>query len=282
MSNKEFHQSRQLLRKALLQEQQRRAIASGNGSDTCLATSEGKQFEIKGRVEIQAVYPNGERKTLVDAEPNLVVRQAEEIMPYMTVGLRQMHYIELGDPTTPNPPAAGDTTLQQTTGQRKAVSSSINGNQATYEASWSTGEGNGFDFTEAGLFTNPLGTGLLFARKVFDSISKTSDFSLVIKWGIVFTVTQTESGCAGVSLLGSSTVTSDYVYTSSSGGETNIIVPIDFNVGAKQLDVFLNGQRLVYNEQYYENTIGGAKGITLIGFSLNTGDKVYFVNRKLA
>jgi hypothetical protein len=87
--------------------------------------------------------------------------------------------------------------------------------------------------------------------------------------------------CTGISLLGSSTVTADYVYAAA-GSEGAVVIPIDFNVGSKSLDVFMNGQRLTYGTQYYESTIGGSKGIIFVGFTLKLNDEIYIVNRKLA
>ncbi len=280
---KNFIRNRQLLQKGLLAERQRQSIKK-RGGESCLSSVEDKrQIGIKGHVEIQALYPNGKKEILLKEESNLVVRQAEEIMPFMTVGLRQMNYIELGDPNPAQAPQPSDLSLQQTTGQRKTTTPAISGNVVSYDALWQTTEANGISITEAGLFTDPFAAGLLFARKTFNPILKTNAFSLLFKWGIVFTVNDSGSGsCSGVSLLGSSTITSDYPFVSPSGGETEIIIPIDFTVGTKNMDVFLNGQRLTYNKQYFESVIGLGKGIKLIGFSLDSGDEIYVVDRKLA
>ena len=98
----------------------------------------------------------------------------------------------------------------------------------------------------------------------------------------MFTVNFSGNGCNGVSLLGSSTLTSDFFFKSVAGGETQLIIPIDFIVGAKSLDVYFNGQRLPYNVGYFETSIGPNKGIQFIGFSLAVGSEIYIVNRKIA
>lgn len=271
--------NRQRLREDLLRQRQELAIAQGQGGEAVVTTDE-RGLGVKGKVKIEAIYPD-KTEVLVDDDPNLVVRQAEDIMPYMTIGQRPITYIELGDPSPATPPAEGDTSLEQTTGEQKSVTSSIAGNSVSFEATWLTTEGNGFSFTEAGLFTSPLGTGLLFARKTFSAITKSAAFALKFTWGLVFNVGAQNPGCTGISLLGSSTITHDYEYPAV-GGESQLVVPIDFTIGSKQLDVFLNGQRLHYSTHYYESTIGAAKGIIFVGFTLNLGDIIYIVNRKLA
>jgi hypothetical protein len=89
-----------------------------------------------------------------------------------------------------------------------------------------------------------------------------------------------DGACAGVALTSAGIVTEDYIYDSVSGGETEITVPIDFPIGGKMLDVYLNGQRLVYTRQYIEATVSGQKGIQFQSFSLNSSDVVYIVFRR--
>ena len=105
------------------------------------------------------------------------------------------NYIELGDPAFPaNPPALSDIGLQQTTGQRKAVSVTVNSNVVTSEVTFLTSEANGFTYTEAGLFTGPFGGGSMFARKVFNPIVKTASFELKLTWLVTFLVNPTAGG----------------------------------------------------------------------------------------
>lgn len=276
----DFNKNREMMRRLLLTQRQSEILRRGEGGgEKSLATVEHAP-QAKGHVKIEAVYEDGHVEVLHE-DKNLVVDQAATIMPYMSLGLKQFGYIELGDPSPATPPDAADTTLEQTTGERKAISGSVSGKTVTMEAQWGTTEGNGYSFTEAGLFCNPLGSGQMFARKVFDAITKTSSFALKVTWAVTFSVSDRLSGCTGVALLGSSTLTEDYTYTAV-GGETQVIVPIDFVVGSKSLDVFQNTARLYYGTHYNETTIGASKGVTFIGYTLNPGDKMYFVNRKLA
>ena len=152
----------------------------------------------------------------------------------------------------------------------------------TFQATWGAAEGNGFTFTEAGLFTNPFGLGTMFARKTGFSITKTNAFSMTFTWALTFSVLDAcAESCHGISLVGSSYTVEDYIYDAV-GGETQVVVPIDFTVGAKRLQVYLNGQRLYYQRHYIEAVIGANKGVQLQGgLTLSGGppaDDLYFVH----
>lgn len=226
-------------------------------------------------------------------DPNLVVTQAESLMAQMFIGAANApgNYIELGDPSPPTPPALGDLVLQQTTLQRKALSTlTASGNVVTAQAIWSSLEGNGFTYTESGLFTGPFGGGLMFAHKTFNPITKTNAFELRITWFITFVVASSGSDCAGIALLGPSTVTGVTYLVSSSGGEASMAATFDFAAGANHVDVFLNGIRLAPGVEYNESgtltapVLGGpnTKGVNFIGFTLNALDRVLLVHRVLA
>jgi len=269
------------LRQLLLSSKQKQQIKQGiGGATTCYGTSERPKMSAKGSVKIEAVYDDGSIEILHE-DKNLVVEQAELIMPLMSIGSAAFGYIELGDPSPALEPAPGDINLQQTTGERKSIMPTTSGNTSTYEAIWLISEGNGYAFTEAGLYTNPLGSGTMFARKAFGAINKTASFSLKFTWAIVWSISAGSSGVSGVALIGGSTVTSRYIYTAT-GGETEVVIPYDFTVGANNNDIFLNSGRLYDVVSYYEANLTGGKGITLVGFSLNVGDTVYCVHRSLS
>lgn len=233
---------------------------------------------------------------------NLVVTQAERIMAQMAIGTANsaLSYIELGDPTAPaTPPQLSDLGLEQSTGERKAVVLTAVGTIVTAEATWSSAEGNGFTFTEAGLFNGLLGSGLMFARKTYGGIPKTAAFEMRYTWLITFLVNTQGGDCAGVSLIGPSTVAAFTVYnagdaTAGAGLEASVAATFDFVVGANHVDVFLNGLRLVpgvhYNEAAAPLTapIGGPalnKGVNFTGFVLTTvpfTDQVFLIQRTLA
>jgi hypothetical protein len=248
------------------------------------------------RVETREVTPHGVTGPWVTHEddPNLVVTLAESLMANAMAGVinSALNYIELGDPTFPaNPPALGDITLQQTTSVRKAVSITVNGNILTAETTFLTTEGNGFTYTESGLFTGPFAAGSMFARKTFNPIIKTSSFEMRFTWIITFLVNPTSSGdCAGIALIGPSTVVNETIYESLLGGEASVAATFDFAVGAGHIDFFINGQRMVRTQQYLEAgppltaPIGGPagnKGVNLISFTLIPGDVCYLVQRTI-
>jgi len=226
-------------------------------------------------------------------DDNLVVSQAEVLMAQMALGAANsaLNYIELGDPAFPaNPPILADIALQQTTGQRKAAVLTASGNVVRAEVTWATTEGNGFVYTEAGLFTGLLGAGSLFARKAFSPITKTSSYQMRFTWYITFLVNTSGGDCAGVALIGPSTVASMTYYVAT-GGEASVAATFDFQVNGNLVDAFLNRQRLYPGVEYTETDKGfltppvggpaGNKGIDLSGFVLNPGDRVLLIQRAL-
>lgn len=236
-------------------------------------------------------------------EDNLVVTQAERIMAQMAIGAANsvLSYIELGDPLAPaTVPSLSDLNLEQSTGQRKSVTLTALGNVVTAEAIWTAGEGNGFTYTEAGLFNGLLGSGLMFARKTFAGITKTNSFEMRFTWLITFLVNTQGGDCAGISLIGPTPVVAFTVYNSGDavvgGNEASVAATFDFVVGSNNLDVFLNGVRQVPGVHYLEANSplnapvggpGGNKGINLIGFTLTeiqpTGpDQVFIIQRTLS
>lgn len=252
-------------------------------------------------VQTRAVDPTtgakGEWETKVD-DSNLVVTQAENLMAQMAIGATNsaLNYIELGNPPFPaNPPQLTDLGLQASTGVRMALSPlTASGNVVTAVADFGTAVGNGFTYTEAGLFTGPFGAGLMFARKTFQGITKTNSFEMKFTWFITFLVNTTGGECAGISLIGPSTVSALTIYNAA-GGEASVAATFDFAVNANNVDVFLNGQRLYPGVQYQEAAAGslnapvggpaGNKGVNFIGFTLQgpvgptPGDSVLLIQR---
>lgn len=237
-----------------------------------------------------------------DAGGNLVVTQAERIMAQMAIGAANsaLSYVELGDPAAPaTTPQLSDLGLEQSTGERKTATLTAVGNIVTAEVTWTSAEANGFTFTEAGLFNGLLGAGLMFARKTFGGIPKTAAFEMRFTWLISFLVNTQGGDCAGVSLIGPSTVSAFTVYnagdaTGGVGLEASVSATFDFVVGANHVDVFLNGLRLVPGVHYNEANaplvapIGGPplnKGVNFNGFVLTTlpfADQVFLIQRTLA
>jgi len=249
------------------------------------------------RVEKRAVASSGECGPweTVEHDCNLVVSQAERLMAnaMALVPNSGFNYIELGDPSPATAPQLSDIVLEQTTNVRKAVTVTVNGNVVTSEVTFLTSEANGFIYTESGLFTGPFAGGSMFARKSFNPIVKTASFEMRFTWLITFLVNPAGSGdCAGVSLIGPTTVANETIYESLLGGEASVAALFDFAAGAAHIDVFLNGQRLVRTRQYIEVGNGalaapvggpvGNKGVNLVGLTLGIGDIVYIVQRTIS
>jgi len=237
---------------------------------------------------------------VVEQGGNLVVSQAEILMAAALAAVpnNTINYIELGDAGPPaTTPGLSDLALEQTTGVRKLAVVTQSGRILTAEVTWGVGEANGFIFTEAGLFVGLLGAGSMFARKVFNAITKTAAFELRLTWLITFLVAPQGGGdCAGIALVGPAAVANETIYTAT-GGEASVAATFDFTVGTALLDVFINGVRMVRSVHYIEAAaplaapIGGPpgnKGINFIGFTLNgvvgpiPADVVYLVHRTLA
>lgn len=247
-------------------------------------------------VDMRPLLPDGTFGpwATVHAAPNLVVTQAEIGMARMAAGIANspLNYIELGDPAPATAPTLDDTNLQQTTSQRKAVAPTVSGNVVTCEATWLTSEGNGPTYTEAGLFTGPFAGGLMFARKTFAGITKTNAFEMRFTWLITFLINANGGDCAGIALLGPSTVAAHTLYTSPTGGEVSVAATFDFVPNANLIDVFLNGQRLNPGIHYVESgaplatpqgggVVGVSKGVNLL-FTLLPGDEVLLVHRSIS
>lgn len=242
---------------------------------------------VVGSVEIFTKRPD-EDWVCVHEEHNLVVSQAENLMAHMAAGTSnaEIGEIRLGDPATASTPDLADTALDQhVAAADKSVTASVTDGTVTFTASYAVGDAVQVDpYTEAGLFT---AAGSMFARKAGFSIVKTGSIEMRFVWTLRFSVSaQSGSQCSGASLYPAATVTQDYVYTAT-GSETYVVVPFDFTPTAKHLDVFLNGQRLVYTDDYIESTNAdgsGNKGIIFQGgLTLTTSpsaDVVYFVLRR--
>jgi len=266
-----------------------RSICGVDGADVAPRAVGRLQIEVR-----PAGMEDDERAWVkIHDDDNLVVTQAEDIMAQMAIGAANsaLSYIELGDPAFPaTPPALADIALEQTTGQRKSVTLTATGNVVRAEVTWGLAEGNGFVYTEAGLFNGLLGAGLMFARKVFSPITKTAAFQMKFTWHITFLVNSQGGACSGVSLVGPGTVSPHTIYTAS-GGEASVAATFDFSVGANVVDVFLNRQRLYPTLHYVEAAppltapVGGPagnKGVNLVAFTLIPNDEVLLIARQLA
>lgn len=232
-----------------------------------------------------------EWSTVVD-DKNLVVLNAQNLTAAAMAGEANsaFNYIELGNPVAPTPPNLADVALQQSTGQRKAVTNTRSANVTTAEVLFLTTDGNGFTYTEAGLFTGPFAGGGLYARKIFAGVTKTVAFELRLRWSITYLVQSTGGDCTGIGFVGPGTF-SNITYAIAAGLEVSVGATFDFSVGANNLDVFLNGARQVPGVHYNEASpvltapcLGSSanKGINFVGIVLNPGDKVFLCQRSIA
>jgi len=155
-----FSINRDKLKKALLGTEAGRKYTQKRGiAEKVVGLPSQVTEKVTGKLKIEKIPADGgETEVLVDEE-NLVVTQAETILPFMSAGIRSINYIELGDQVTPSAPADANIALDSTTAERKATVFSASGNAALYVSTFGVGDGNGFIFTEAGLFTDPFAAG---------------------------------------------------------------------------------------------------------------------------
>ena len=172
-------------------------------------------YKPRGELEIIATHVgSGEKKVLVDGA-NLVVNLARRDMSRLIAGaytdllpattlaelkarcVTKMSWGSGGhypsNPTIPIPPTSNDSALAIEIGVvgKKSVTYDFPASMIVrFESSLGESEANGYGISEAGLWTNDNpdspGNPILFARKTFGLITKTSDFIITFRWKIIF------------------------------------------------------------------------------------------------
>lgn len=218
---------------------------------------------IKGRFEVD-VIENGE---VVDrySEDNLIVDKAPFIMANALGGVSHPDYTiggvqwgtgghVSGDPDTPIPPSADDLALETLILETSISSTVVGETYVQFETRMSSTQGNGNVFTEAGLVISGS-TKLMFARKTFPGITKSSDRVLAVRWIISFLQNTAGSDCQGVGVFGQLSPIRQYRYTVpvSPSSYTEITVPLTWTPGLNRLWVFRNGKR-VFNGAAYDES----------------------------
>lgn len=155
----------------------------------------------KPRGEVEIVAKNvrtGETKVVL-SDKNLVVDLARENMSRLIAGdsnssgeryVTKMSWGTGGhdplNPSTPIPPTSGDTGLNSelgTPGKKTVTYDFPNSTTVRFQAELAESEANGQGLSEVGLWTDDE---VLFARKTFGLITKSSSFSFIFKWKILF------------------------------------------------------------------------------------------------
>ncbi len=153
----------------------------------------------KGEVEIIAKNVHtGETKVLA-ADSNLVVDLARENMSRLIAGdsnaageryVTKMSWGTGGhdplNPSNPIPPTSSDTGLSSEIsppGKKTVTYDFPNATTVRFESELTESEANGQGLSEVGLWTDD---NVLFARKTFGLITKSSDFAFLFKWKILF------------------------------------------------------------------------------------------------
>ncbi len=220
-----------------------------------------------GEVDINVfeVRDDGSR-VLVDRhnEKNLIVEKAPYIManclggvshPDFTIGGVQWGtggHVS-GDPNTPIPPDPADLALDEFVLETSIAAQSVGDTYIQFESEIGMAQGNGNIFTEAGLVVTGTSK-LMFARKTFPGITKTSNRIISVRWIISFLQSTTGSDCQGVGLFGQlSPIRSwRYVVPAVPASWTEITVPLTWPAGLNRLWVWRNGKRVFNGDAYTE------------------------------
>jgi hypothetical protein len=222
---------------------------------------------MKGRVEIDVheTLPSGNRKLVgTFREDNLIVAKAPNIMANALAGISHPDFTiggvqwgtgghVTGDPSTPIPPTPSDLALETFVIETGILTETVGETYVQFETQMSTSQGNGNVFTEAGLVITG-GSKLMFARKTFPGITKTSNRTITLRWIISFLQNAQGSDCQGVGLFGQLGPISQfrYVVPVSPASFTEIIVPLNWTPGLNRLWVWRNGKRVFDGEAYIE------------------------------
>ena len=140
-----------------------------------------EQLKMTGHLKIEL---NGE---LVRDLDNLVVTAGKTFVAssmLKTTSNSPAAMTHMGDGTSPQDPAAGDTALISQVGSRKAFTTTAASSAAvvTYICAFAAGEGTGA-LTEAGIF-NASSSGTMLCRTEFSVVNKGASDSMTITWTV--------------------------------------------------------------------------------------------------
>ena len=139
--------------------------------------------KVKGQLRIR-LKEEGKvvKEELID---NLIIDVGEQMLAYLLKGDEgtKGFVSHMGIGTGTDSPTEGDTTLQSEI-NRKTAAGSVTGSSVDFLATWPTGEGP-YSITESGLFT-ASGSGNMFNRATFSTITKPDGQELELTWRITF------------------------------------------------------------------------------------------------
>jgi len=167
---------------------------------------EQRMARPRGYVSVIAVpVDGGDEIILFEDQQNLVVDQARENMAKLLANdenannerhITKMSWgrggHDIGDPTQSIPPLPSDTQLADeilSTGKKSVTYDFPDPTTVRFEGILTATDANGEGISEIGLWTdddpNNPGNPLLFARKTFGLITKSSAFSFIFRWKIL-------------------------------------------------------------------------------------------------
>jgi hypothetical protein len=237
----------------------------GQGRDEGILQDVAPQMRGEVQIEVHEEQPDGSKKLVETfSEKNLIVAKAPEIMSNALAGISHPDFTiggvqwgtgghVSGDPSTPIPPSSGDLALETFVIETSILSSTIGSTYVQFESQMTTSQGNGNVFTESGLVIVGAAK-LMFARKTFPGITKTSNRTITMRWIISFLQSTTGSDCQGVGLFGQLGPIRQFVYTVpvSPPSFTQIVVPLSWTPGLNRLWVWRNGKRVFDGAAFLE------------------------------
>lgn len=156
-------------------------------------------LSIQGRLYLIRRYgdgPDAPVADIIELGDNLVVNTGRNAIvkamvgndhPNNTIGFLQLGSGATGPSSSPNPPTAGDTSLNNIVRTMAFATVSFpSTGLVRFSSSLNTSTGNGEQYNEAGLIT-VSSPAVLVARKTFGVITKSSAFAFEFRWEITCT-----------------------------------------------------------------------------------------------
>ena len=141
-----------------------------------------ENMNIKGKLKIEVIAPNGDVKQTVET-PNTIVTAGKGLVATL-VGGSGTAFSHMAIGTTSTAVAAGDTTLGGEVGRVVLTSKAVSNNDIAYVGDFPAGTGTG-SIVEGGIL-NASSAGTMLNRATFSAITKNASDALKITWTVTF------------------------------------------------------------------------------------------------
>lgn len=149
-----------------------------------------QELIVRGQVELKLYNKHGDvinerlvKNAVTNAGRSSILGRLMSNTTPVGPGYNDPIYMGVGTDSTPA--STSNTDLQAAIGTRVVVYPTVAANVASWSATFNPGNGTGA-LREAGIWSGPTGsaTAFMYARTVFDLITKKADDTLTIKWTI--------------------------------------------------------------------------------------------------